>query len=132
MKNRHRKAAALMLALSFTFLAAAGCAGSPPDSSNGVSDTLPDWTDPIPDPEDSSGSNGGSGNNGSSSGDDSSTLPPTFEPEPEPEPEKEYASYIKITGQSVNMRTGAGTGYASVGSAEKGTTYIVAGKTGNW
>ena len=137
MKNRHRKAAALILALCFTFFAAAGCGSSPPDfsdSSSGVSDSLPDPTIPE-EGDDESGTESpesGTGNSGSGSGDDGSTLPPTSEPEPEPEPVKEYASYIKVTGQSVNMRTGAGTGYASVGSAEKGTTYIVAGKTGNW
>ena len=40
--------------------------------------------------------------------------------------------YIKCTGNSVNIRAGAGTNYTVLGSAEKGTMYAVIGKTGNW
>ncbi len=67
-----------------------------------------------------------------------SELEPTPEPTPEPEPtpppvvETPKASYIKCTGESVNLRAGAGTGYSVVGSAEKGITYALTGKTGGW
>ncbi len=40
--------------------------------------------------------------------------------------------YIRCTGDSVNLRAGAGTDYAVVGQAEKGETYAVVGKTGQW
>lgn len=40
--------------------------------------------------------------------------------------------YIKCTADSVNIRSGAGTNYSVLGSAEEGTVYAVTGKTGNW
>ena len=89
--------------------------------------------------------------------DDSALLPPvqnesvensTFEenadelPEPEtsqPEtpvqpapPLVQKAQYIKCTGNGVNIRAGAGTGYSVLGSAESNTMYAVIEKTGNW
>ena len=42
------------------------------------------------------------------------------------------AKYIYWTGDHVNIRSGAGTDYAIVGNAEKGTMYAVIGKTGSW
>ena len=42
------------------------------------------------------------------------------------------AQYIRLTGDSVNVRAGAGTDYAVLGSAEKGTMYAVIGKSGAW
>ena len=58
---------------------------------------------------------------------------PTPNPTPTPEPEEpETATYIKCTGNNVNLRSGAGTGYAVIGNAEKGTTYAVIGQSGNW
>ena len=58
---------------------------------------------------------------------------PTPNPTPTPKPEApETAAYIRCTGNNVNLRSGAGTGYAIIGNAEKGTTYAVLGQTGNW
>lgn len=54
------------------------------------------------------------------------------EPEIPAEPVKKTVSYIRCTGDSVNIRSGAGTDFAVLGSAEKGTSYAVLGKTGNW
>ena len=68
-------------------------------------------------------------------------VPPTPQPEPEPEPEPDpepeppkitYAEYIRCTGNNVNLRSGAGTDFATVGQAEKGENYAVIGKTGSW
>ena len=70
-------------------------------------------------------------------------VPPTPQPEPEPEPEPApepepeppkitYAEYIRCTGNNVNLRSGAGTDFATVGQAEKGENYAVIGKTGSW
>ncbi len=57
---------------------------------------------------------------------------PTPEPEPEPTPQVSYARYIRCTGNNVNIRSGAGTSYAVLGSAEKNTTYAIVGQTGDW
>lgn len=62
----------------------------------------------------------------------SSTFPgPESQPEPEP-PKVSYAQYIRCTGNNVNLRSGAGTEYATLGQAEKGENYAVVGKTGSW
>ncbi len=65
-----------------------------------------------------------------------STPEPTPTPKPEvtptPNPVSTKAQYIRCTGNSVNFRSGAGTDFAVVGSAEKNTTYAVLGKVGNW
>lgn len=126
MKKKFTTAAAL--ALSFSLLFAAGCAGGgapgntdSPDEE--ISSPLPDSSGEEPDlPADGTG-------NGGTDGESGETQP---EPEPEPEPEQKQAQYITVTGQSVNIRSGPGTGYGSVGAAEKGTTYAVGGKEGNW
>lgn len=72
----------------------------------------------------------------------SNTDGPTDEPADEPadepteeeppQPVIEYASYIRCTGDSVNIRAGAGTSYAVLGSAEQGETYAVVGRSGSW
>lgn len=65
-------------------------------------------------------------------------LPPE-QPEEEtpavsvPEPsEVKKASYIKITSDSVNIRSGAGTGYSAVATAEKSTMFTCLGETDGW
>ena len=75
--------------------------------------------------EQSSSENGASDNSssaGSSADKDSSATPPAAK----------TVQYIRCTADSVNLRAGAGTSYSVLGSAEKGTTYVVLGKTGNW
>lgn len=74
---------------------------------------------------------------GNASDENQSGQEPTPEPEPEPKPEPQppvtrYAKYIKCTGASVNIRSGAGTNYAVLGSAEKNTRYAITGQTGQW
>lgn len=49
-----------------------------------------------------------------------------------PPPAIEYARYINCTGESVNIRSGAGTQFSTLGVAEKGTSYVVLEKVGNW
>lgn len=58
---------------------------------------------------------------------DSETQPPA-----EPAPTVRTNSYIRCTGDNVNIRSGAGTNYSILGQAEKGTTYAVLEKSGNW
>lgn len=43
-----------------------------------------------------------------------------------------YSQYIRCTGNSVNLRSGAGTGYAVLGAAGKNETYALVGKSGEW
>lgn len=65
----------------------------------------------------------------------SSTPPSTSTPSTPSAPEKpvlQTTQYIRCTGNNVNIRSGAGTDYAVLGSAEKGTMYAIIGKTGNW
>ena len=58
--------------------------------------------------------------------------PPEEEPKPIPTPVVKTQSYVRCTGNNVNLRAGAGTDYAVLGNAEKGTVYAVIGKSGNW
>ena len=54
-------------------------------------------------------------------------------PSPTPTPPKtESAKYIRLTGDNVNIRKGAGTNSTTLGSAKKGTMYALIEKTGNW
>ncbi len=48
------------------------------------------------------------------------------------QPVVQTAQYIRCSADNVNIRSGAGTSYSVLGSAEKGTTYAVLGKSGNW
>lgn len=57
------------------------------------------------------------------------TTPPTTTPET---PVKQKAQYIRITGDSVNVRSGAGTGYKVLTSSKQGTMYALIEKTGSW
>ena len=60
----------------------------------------------------------------------SSEISSEYVSEPTPVPKTEQ--YIRCTGDSVNLRSGAGTGYSILGRAEKNTVYVVLGKTGSW
>lgn len=53
------------------------------------------------------------------------TPPPAVEVE-------ESVEYLRCTGDSVNIRSGAGTNYSVLGTAKKGTMYAIIGKTGSW
>lgn len=48
------------------------------------------------------------------------------------EPVIQTVKYIKVTGDSVNIRSGAGTGYSSKGVAEKNTLYAYLGQSNGW
>ena len=49
-----------------------------------------------------------------------------------PQPKAEKAEYICVNASGLTLRSGAGTNYSAVGTAEKGTLYALCGKTGNW
>ena len=58
---------------------------------------------------------------------------PTPTPEESPTPQApQTQKYIRCVGDSVNLRSGAGTSYTVLGQAEKGTMYAVIERTGNW
>ena len=57
-------------------------------------------------------------------------TPPVVET-PTP-PKTEYAQYLRCTGNNVNLRAGAGTQYEILGQAEKGTSYVILEKKGDW
>lgn len=48
------------------------------------------------------------------------------------QPQINHVTYIKMASDGVNIRSGAGTGYKSLGYAEKNTLYSLEGTVGNW
>lgn len=52
--------------------------------------------------------------------------------EEETTPKIQQAEYIRVTADGVNIRSGAGSGYSSLGIAEKNTLYKLYEKCGNW
>ena len=59
----------------------------------------------------------------------SETPPPEEDPTP---PKPTTQQYLRCTGNSVNLRSGAGTEFTILGQAEQGTMYAITGKIGNW
>ena len=121
------KAAAIAFVLSLAFLLPVGCKTNPTGETsseeNSSSESVPDVDSSVQTPDETP------------TLPDDTPEPPDDTPQPEPEPEppaKSYASYIKCTRDGVNIRAGAGTEFPVLGSAEKDTAYVVAGKTGNW
>lgn len=51
---------------------------------------------------------------------------------PEEPPVVNKIKYIKVTGDGVNIRSGPGSGYKSLGAAERNTLYALEGVSGNW
>ncbi|MCM1296277.1 MAG: C40 family peptidase [Muribaculaceae bacterium] len=47
-------------------------------------------------------------------------------------PAVKEATYIKVTGNGVNIRSGAGADYSKLGTAENNTMYAYCGKSGSW
>ncbi len=54
------------------------------------------------------------------------------EPPVAEEPIADSAAYIQCVGDSVNLRAGAGTSYAVLGSAKEGETYALLESVGDW
>lgn len=59
------------------------------------------------------------------------TPDPAPAPEPQPEPEAK-ASYVRSKVDGLNLRSGPGTSYSSVGHINKGDMVALLGKEGNW
>ncbi|MCM1233865.1 MAG: C40 family peptidase [Ruminococcus flavefaciens] len=49
-----------------------------------------------------------------------------------PQPKTEKIKYVMPTADGVNLRSGAGTGYKSLGTAERNTLYALSGETNGW
>lgn len=134
--------AAILLALAFftptALLAACEKDGEAALTPNLSADANDSNSTPEADKDESETENGGS----DEKTEEESTPPKedtSVAPEPEPEtpetpitPVVETAQYIRCTGDRVNIRSGAGTSYSVLGSAEEGTNYIVLAKSGNW
>ena len=61
-------------------------------------------------------------------------APPVIE-EPTPpieEPKPVMAEYFTVKGDSVNLRSGAGTSYSILGVADRNNVYVYAGRNGKW
>lgn len=124
---------AMALAFTFSILAIGACAKSPSDEADGNGTAAEDSVGTGETP--GSGENEGSGeqtgdgesDNGAENGGDTGN-----EEETAPEPEDNYEYYITCKRDGVNIRSGAGTEHSVIGTAEKGTTYVLRGKVGNW
>lgn len=159
--KKSSKAAAALLALTFTLTWTAGCADSPAPGSSLTDPPESDFSDSVsglPNGSDSSESgesssapndsdNGSSDSSSEGGSETGSETPPEESVTPEvpetpseqsapPEntetPSASYVSYIKCSGENVNLRSGAGTNFAVVGTAAKNTMYVVIGKSGDW
>lgn len=51
---------------------------------------------------------------------------------PAVQPTADTAQYISVTSTGVNIRSGAGSGYSALGTAEKDTLYALCGKSDGW
>lgn len=87
------------------------CNKAPTDTNNGQGEFNQD------EPVDDGQSNGNNGNNG-----DVIYTPPAAE----------KVNYIYCKEDGVNIRSGAGTGYSSLGKTQKGTRYALLGRSGSW
>lgn len=76
--------------------------------------------------------------NGEENGDNAIEIIPPVEEKPsapevaEPEEKENTVSYIKITADGVNVRTGAGAEFKSLGKAERGELYAYLGSKNGW
>lgn len=59
-------------------------------------------------------------------------FPAITVPEPIAKPETNSVPYISVTADGVNIRSGAGTAYSPVGTAEKSTLYACLGEENGW
>ena len=129
--KKHKSLAALIVALcllSPTFLL--GCKDNGDNASNPSIGIESSESVPSLDSVDSSFADSSSSETSSSSEAQNSSS--SSKPPKEESTVATTAQYIKCTGDNVNIRAGAGTNYAVLGSAEKDTMYAVIGKTGSW
>lgn len=120
-------ALACMLPAALALPAFAACSGDeeteaqvlPPEE---IITTLPTVEEPAEEPTEEP-----------ASGEESAVpLPETQTPPTVTESKPAVAEYLKISTDNLNVRKGAGTGYASLGKVEKNILMKYAGRTGSW
>ena len=77
----------------------------------------------------------GEGNNNTGTGSEGSSQDVSKPETPEiemPQPQPAKAQYVSVTASGVNLRSGAGTNYFAMGTAEKNTLYAIYGRQGDW
>ena len=93
---------------------------------------------PTPDDDESAENSAPPSNSSSSSSISSSSTSSSSKPSSSsnvtsaPSTQDDEMQYVRCTGDSVNIRSGAGTGYSVIGTVKKGTMYAIIGKTGSW
>lgn len=122
MKRRKKLLCALLaIFLVFPVYACSENSATKPSEPNGEQTTpLPEGT-PEQDAPEQTPEQGGT-----------TQTPAPEETPPTPPQTIKTQSYIRCVGDNVNLRSGAGTSYTILGQAEKGTTYAVIERTGNW
>ncbi len=118
--------AAALLAVGFLFPIFA-CAPEHSESDSSADSSL---NTPLPPTLEENSSSSATEISPPSSTPEAPSKPETHPSKPQPVIQK--AQYIRCTADKVNIRAGAGTDHAVLGSAEKGTMYAVTGKVGNW
>lgn len=140
MKNDFFKGA-LLFALSFSLLSAFSACRVSTSSENSSGDVFSTFYGSFA-PEESDVSSDGEVSSSEissvtespdyeSSSSETSSVSKEDEPPTLPEPIS-YTKYICCTGENVRIRSGTGTEYEILGTAEKGTIYALLGQTGNW
>ncbi len=117
---------AFCLASPLTFTA---CGSSPPPFLN--SESLEELDGSVALPESSSEIEALPEESSSNEEETPAETPPAVEILPTT-PVISQAEYIKTTGKSVNIRSGAGTSFSVLGSADEGGMYALTGKSGSW
>lgn len=77
----------------------------------------------------------GEGNNNTGTGSEGPSQDVSKPETPEiemPQPQPAKAQYVSVTASGVNLRSGAGTNYFAMGTAEKNTLYAIYGRQGDW
>lgn len=141
MKSKSFTALLLALGFSCSLLALQACSKADEGAT-----TPPTQEEILPDPPSGDLGENENGNleNGGGMVENTPVFPENSTPSQPPEnsgngslnspsvPKKEKQTYIRCVGNNVNLRSGAGTNYTVLGTAEKNTTYAVVGQKGNW
>lgn len=125
--KKSKKIVIALLSVCLSVSALVACQGaefSPPQGESSLqSSPVQEESVPAPTPPQSS--------SGSSSSSNSSSAP-TVPTVPNAPTVSTNTQYISCTGDNVRLRSGAGTNFSVLGTAEKNTRYVVLGKTGEW
>ena len=124
MKNS-KKIVIALLSICLSVSALVACQGaefSPPQEDSGLQSS-PVQEESVPAPTPPQSSTGSSSSSSSGSSNPTTPNTPTV---------STSSQYISCMGDNVRLRSGAGTEFSVLGTAEKNTRYAVLGKTGEW